>query len=158
SDRVGVLSAELVSLAAKFAEEGKNKAALKLAKSVLEPQENPRLAQLSQDSEERFLMSSATSRFDLSQYDEILKNTIPRLVATTGFAGFHLMCDLLDQALSLEPRREPNPRPWDFSYIWRPAIEDIPQNHLPDLKSSLISAVRDASEKLCREDPSRVPT
>jgi hypothetical protein len=97
SDRVGVLSAELVRLAAKFAEEGKQSAALKLAKSVLEPQETPRLAQLSQDSEERFLMSSATSRCDLSQYDEILKNRVPPLIAATSFAGFHLICDLLDR-------------------------------------------------------------
>ena len=116
--------------------------------AVLEPQQNPRLAQLSEDSEERFIMSSARPRFDLAHYEEILKNSVPRLIGATGVAGFHLMCDLLDQALSLEPRREEDPRPWDFSYIWRPAIEDIRQSNLPDLKSTLVSAVRDAAEIL----------
>jgi hypothetical protein len=90
SDRVGYLSAQLMALAVKFAEEGNKSAALALAKSVLEPQENPRLAQLSEDSEERFLMTSATSRFDLPQYEEILKNSGPQLIAATGFAGFFI--------------------------------------------------------------------
>ncbi len=157
SDRIGYLSEQLVVLAVKFAEEGRKREALALTKAVLEPQQNPRLAQLSEDSEERFIMSSARPRFDLSHYEEILKSSVPRLIGATGFAGFHLMCDLLDQALSLEPRREKDPRPWDFSYIWRPAIEDVRQNSLPDLKSSLVSAVRDAAEILCLEDSSHVP-
>src|SRR5205085_2487429 len=45
----------------------------------------------------------------------------------------------------------------DYSYIWRPAIEDHEQNHPLGLRDLLITAVRDAAEQIARANPSHVP-
>jgi hypothetical protein len=48
-------------------------------------------------------------------------------------------------------------RPEDYSYIWRPAIEEHAQNLRRDLRNRLVSVVRDAAEELIRIDPGQLP-
>ena len=148
--QVTLLPEKLGALAAHLARGGKTQEAVKLAATLLAPQADPRNEKASDDPE--FAATpEPQAQFDLWLYEQILKKDIPDLVASAGIAAFNLLSDLLDQAIKLSQRRG-NDGPEDLSYIWRPAVEDHEQNQLPELKSLLISAVRDAAEQIVRTD------
>ena len=59
----------------------------------------------------------------------------------------NLLCDLLDRTIALSDERS---RPYDLSFIWRPAIEDHGQNLNLGLKEILVVCVRDTAEHIGR--------
>lgn len=85
------------------------------------------------------------ARFNGWYYEQILKNYYPELIQEIGLPALHLLCDILEKAVrSSYPQ---NKEPEDHSDVWRPAIEDHPQNFpLPTLKDVLVSGVRDGAE------------
>lgn len=88
-------------------------------------------------------------------YDQILKEIGPIIVESSSLDGLVLFCNLLDSALRIiRPRN--NNGPEDLSHIWRPSIEDHPQNIVPSIESSLIVSVRNAAEQLCKNDPTNL--
>ena len=85
------------------------------------------------------------SKMELWDYEGILRDCIPHLLDAAPTETFNLLCDLLDKgALSLMERTPPD----DFSSVWRRAIEDHEQNSPHDLRDLLVSAIRDAAERL----------
>ena len=92
------------------------------------------------------------AQFDIWPYEQILKQNVPDLVKSAEIATLHMLCDLLDHAIALSQRRPEKEVQEDLSYIWRPAIEDHGQNQFPEMKSILVSAVRDAADQLIRSD------
>ena len=84
-------------------------------------------------------------------YAETLRTCLPALVAGGGPAVLDMMADLLDDAITrtaspamLESRQ-------DLSTCWRPAVEGWPADTDMDVKTALVSAVRDAAEQVVRE-------
>jgi Tn3 transposase DDE domain len=63
-----------------------------------------------------------------------------------------LLCDLLDQAIRLSQRDDKEGEPDDYSYIWRPAIEQ-PRHVVDNVRGMLVSAVCSAAERSARQDP-----
>ena len=88
--------------------------------------------------------------FDAWHYEQILKKHYPNLVCHGGLPALELLCDLLEKAIRLSRRRDDAKGPEDYSYIWRPAIEDHPQNLNHTIKDALVSALRDAAEHVVR--------
>jgi len=88
------------------------------------------------------------ARFEDWLYEQILKDHYPELVKAAGLPALELLCELLEKAIQFSPHREEGAE--DFSYTWRPAIEDHPQNLGHTVKDALVSAVRDASELLVK--------
>jgi hypothetical protein len=82
-------------------------------------------------------------------YEEGLKKAIPALLAADRERTFALLCDLLDRAMALS-RRKGEPEKQDYSYIWHNAIEQDEQP--PRLRSTIISAVRNAAETIVSGD------
>ncbi len=97
------------------------------------------------------------ARFDLWYYGEILKNNIPDLVTASGEETLLLLCELLGSAIALKRGVSQSDKPEDLSYIWRPAIEDHPQNQLHGIATLLASAVRDTAEQIAKTEPAKVP-
>ena len=95
------------------------------------------------------------ARFDTWYYGEILKKYIPDLVSVSGVKALLLLCDLLDSAVKFRRTNENNGTE-DFSYIWRPAVEDRDQNHSFGIASLLVSAVRDAAEQIAKDEPRKI--
>ena len=87
------------------------------------------------------------ARFDDWYYEQILVNHIPDLVEAAGERALILLCDLLNNAISFSLNLKEE-KGSDYSYIWRPAIEDHNQNHPYGIKCMLVTAVRDAAESL----------
>jgi hypothetical protein len=147
-DKIGFVNESLGSLSAHFAKGGETDAALHLASVVLEVIPDPRLSKALGTEREGLMMRHARAAYDLSHYEEILRKYSPQLIRSTGLRALALICDKLDRAIILEKTEPNDAEPWDLSYIWRPAIEDHAQNILPDLKSALISAIRDGTQML----------
>lgn len=87
---------------------------------------------------------------DRWEYEQILKKNIPSLVMAGGIPAFEWLCKLLSTAIRLSRRHDEDPEKpvRDYSYIWRPAIEEHEQNHKHDIKDALIDVVRDAAEQM----------
>lgn len=137
---------QLGKLVQRLAENGKIRAAVDLAKTLLElVPESPTDAEASGRGEVR-------PHFDVWHYEKILRENVPALVGAGGDRALSMLCDLLDSALALSsPRREPNV--WeDYSWIWHPAIEEHSQNSGQTARDALVAGVRDAAEQVVRCD------
>ena len=131
------LPEKLGALIVHLAKGGEVDTAIKLAKSLLE------IFPESKESPHR-----PEARFDSWTYEEILKKYIPELANIAPWQTLELLCNLLEKAIRLSyPDLEGN-NPEDFSYIWRPAIEDHEQNRgFGELKDLFVTAVRDVAKQ-----------
>jgi hypothetical protein len=80
-------------------------------------------------------------------------NQVPDLVTVAGEKALHLLCDLLESAIQLYTKGRAS---GDYSYAWRPAIEDSDHNHLADPKELLVSSTRDAAIQIVKGDPAKL--
>ena len=88
---------------------------------------------------------------DRWEYQRFLKEVLPSLREIEPWGALEMLADLLDQALRI---RSGNQQPHDYSYVWRPAIEDHEQNYdFSDVEGQLIVALRDVADHICVDDP-----
>jgi hypothetical protein len=88
---------------------------------------------------------------DRWEYQRFLKEVLPSLREVEPWGALEMIADLLDQALR---SRSGNQQPNDYSYVWRPAIEDHEQNYdFSDVEGQLIVALRDVADHICVNDP-----
>ncbi len=87
-------------------------------------------------------------RFDIWEYEQVLAAILPVLVKASCFEAFILLSDLLEAFIRLSRESENNKNYLDYSSIWRPAIEDHPQNLYNTLEDMLVSAIRDTAEQI----------
>ena len=148
ADRLGKLVSHL-------AHGGQSEKALDLAKALLEIHQEQKEPMEGFEGEKIQLPPEPKSVLSDWNYEQILEKNIPDLVKTAGFKALSLLCDLLEEAITLSGRTE-DVGPEDYSYIWRGAIESHNQNEGRDLKGLLVSAVRDASESIVSSNPALV--
>lgn len=96
-------------------------------------------------------------RFGTWEYEEILKRNIPDLVRASGIGAVELLCGLLEEAVRIKRGNQNESDAIDFSYIWRPAVEEHSQNYSHSTVDALISAVRDAVTSIGNDFPELVP-
>lgn len=159
------LSYYLGDLVQHLAEGGESATALKLAKALLslqpDPQYEDKVKGEEKYKESEFYLPYAPeprAKFDRWEYEQILKKNIPSLVIAGGIPIFEWLCKLLSMAIRLSRRHDENTEKpvRDFSYIWRPAIEEHEQNKKHDIKDTLIDVVRDAAEQLIEQDSDKL--
>jgi hypothetical protein len=143
-----LLPEKLGNLVAHLARGGEIDAALDLARVLLEVLPDKKRQEKTADNGAYTLPPEAIARFDQWDYAETLKKDIPELVKAAGIRAFDFLCELLGTAIRLSWRDGEKGAPEDHSYIWRPAIEDHPQNIVHTLKDSLVTSVRDAAESI----------
>jgi hypothetical protein len=90
------------------------------------------------------------------EYNAVLNALVPSLAAAIGQPALWAFVDALEDALDLW--RAKGSAPIDYSYIWRPAIEDHGQNLPIGAKDSLVSATRDTAEAVAGREPGDVLT
>lgn len=91
--------------------------------------------------------------YEMYQFEQVLSTVTPVLARQGGLDGLALLCDALATAIR-EPSGDDTRPHSDHSAIWRPAIEEHPQNGPTGFRASrqlLVTAVRDAAETLVRE-------
>ncbi len=141
-------------LMAQWADEGYTKQALRLARALLavlpDPERKPPSPR-----EGALPVYRPRARFDDFEYAEILRRHYPAVVGAAGLNALSVLCKLLKAAVhhSLAAQHAGQE---DASYLWRPAVEDHPQNFGDTIRDALVDAVRDAAEMLVRSDKASV--
>jgi hypothetical protein len=149
------LSEKLGSFISHLARGGQGSAALELARTVLAviPGEEVEATLPGGTSKWR---RDPQGRFDSWYYEEILKKNVPDLVTACGEKALVLLCDLLNSAVQNKRSHGGDEDSSDYSYVWRPVIEDHPQNQPYGLATMLVSAIRDAAETLAKCSPEKI--
>jgi hypothetical protein len=142
-----LLTEKLGALAVHLASGGEQEAGITLVRALLQVLPPKKIGKTPSTEEERFALSlrEARARFDEHIYEELLRKLVPELTKVLGLPALSLLCDML--SLAIEPSRH-SETVRDHSHIWRPAVEEHPQNQIPSLKSSLTTAARDAAEQI----------
>ena len=154
-----LLPDELGKLISHLAKGGEVDTALALARLLLElqtPDKKPA------DEEVIRWPGNPILRVDPHEYSELLRLRVPDLVETRPIETLEMLCDQLESAVRIHMRQDENTSqpPTDYSYIWRPAVEEYQQNAMRDrhdTKELLTSMIRDISERLVDRDPSILP-
>ncbi len=153
-----ILPSSLGRLVSHLARGGQSDAALELARRLLSIAANQGDSTEGVEDKVAGLVRRPRARFSDWTYGEILRLNVPDLLDAAPERTFSLLCDLLEEAIQVMREDEEDEKGHDYSFIWRPAIEEHEQNspggRLEDL---LVSAVRDAAERVASRDSSRVP-
>ena len=142
------LPEKLGRLVVHLAEGGQEQAALTLARTLLQVKPSD----LAEVEREAGFPPEVRARFDDWHYERLLEKCVPVLADRAGVAAFDLFSEFLESAVEVARNAEDSPAPEDYSYVWRPAIEDHPQNGPAGIRGLLVTAVRDAGERLARAD------
>jgi len=106
---------------------------------------------------EALLTTDDDGRQTVHYHRGLRESALPALVAAATGRAVEMLANVLETAVSrtsLEGMREP---PDDYSYSWRPAIEDHDQNSRHgDIKDFLVEALRDGAVQLVRENPDEI--
>jgi hypothetical protein len=149
-----VLPDTLGDLLTHLTDGGEIDAALHLARELLALQAEDRSAG-------DIAFTDPRPRFDVWDYQRILRENLPGLVSSAGERTLSLLCNVLEDAARISRgghnSDEMESRPyWDGFYVQRPAIEDHSQNEPYGLIDALITAIRDAAERLVAEGEASV--
>ena len=142
----GLVAERATALMRRFASDGLADPALQIARALLalEAREKPALSL----ADEPATRTEATPHIDDYWYRQLLDKEFKGVVAIAAMPSVRLLSDVLAEGLGLEHVSEEEALPGkreDFSWIWRPAIEDHSQNQDFDILAVLVEAVRDAS-------------
>ena len=141
---------EAAAAVSRLMREGKVKQGLKAAKKLLSLKRRPGALRSSPSDEALPVLSEPVGRLSDWEYAEATKKILPDLVDSAGFKGLELFSWLLAVAVRFS-RSDDEPDDSDaHSFIWRPAIEDHPQNVDRGVRCVLVTAVRDAAVRLAR--------
>lgn len=83
-------------------------------------------------------------------YKQVVERILPDLVDSAGLDGVRLFSSQLSVAVKFGRREDEPPESDGHSYVWRPAIEDHPQNWDHGVRCLLVTAARDAAVRLGR--------
>ena len=84
-------------------------------------------------------------RLAIWDYDSFVRECIPALIEQKPYETFRFLCAQLDFGMKIH--RGEGASIEDFSSIWMPSLE---YGHLPDIKGSLVVAVRDAALEIAK--------
>jgi hypothetical protein len=130
--------------------------ALNLAGSLLEILPDPGVRGKQATALGDMFFPEPRARCDAWEYQQVLTKNVPDLVRASGQRALDLLCGLLQRAIELSRRESDAEKAADYSYIWRPEL-DRGKSTNNDIKSMLVSAVRDALEYLAGEEPTILP-
>jgi hypothetical protein len=134
-----LLPEKVTQLIIHLADGGELVAAVRLARALLKPH-HPE----SEEIEGHILPVDPRPRFSHPEYGDVLDCVLSAVGTANPEAAYRLATDLLEDVLS---GGEPDiDRSADFSYMWRPTIEDAsPGRRHRDMRDDLITAVREAA-------------
>lgn len=148
-----LLPDKLADLAVHLVQGGFLEIAFDLVRELLRLQPDLRAGREGEHSE--FIRPEPMAKFDLWSYQKVIEKIQPALTDAAGLLSVRLFADLLTLALELS-RRPGEEHYEDLSLIWRPAIEEHPQNSRGNLPDVLVTATRDASVRQAQTDPAEV--
>jgi len=140
-----------------LSEGGKADVAFKLAKTLLSLRSDPdysnKLEIEKEHEDDEYMLPyypEPQAKFNYWEYEQILKKNIPALVEAGGISVLEWLCKQLSIAIHISRRydEDSEKQAQDYSYMWRPAIEENEQNIKHDIKNAIVDVVRDSAEQL----------
>ena len=129
--------------------------ALVATNSLLEVVPDPRAADKAAKGDFPFgLRPEAAARLSDWNYERVLEAIVEPLVDYAGLEGLRALSTLLATAQRLSRWEDDDSQ--DYSYVWRPAIEDHEQNSGRSIRDALVAATRDAALRLARQGPDQL--
>ncbi len=134
-----LLPEKVTQLIIHLAHGGELAAAVRLAGALLTPRHSE-----SAEIDGYSLPVDPQPRFGHPEYGDVLERVLSAVHGASPEAAYRLAADLLEDVLAAgDPAIDPSA---DFSYIWRPTIEDAsPGRRHRDMRDDLITAVREAA-------------
>ncbi len=141
-----LLPEKLGQLSTKLVEDGYIVLAVSLMEELLQPSNTSERATIG-------TLGEIRGKIDEWQYEKLVKERIPILVNRAGVMALENLCFLLDKGLKQlgygQDIDEYTGVIDDYSWIWRPAIEEHKQNKpYGAIEDFLVIAVRDAAQQL----------
>ena len=133
---------KLARLAVHFSKGGQTKPAIKVARALLQVDGR------SSDTLNKAALPPL-SRRDEWEYERVLSILIADMMQAAPWETLTILANALRGAIGIKGSGSDR----DYSFIWRPAIEDHEQNSDRSLADHLIKAIRDESLKLLDGDP-----
>lgn len=154
------LADEVGNLVSYLARNNQVKAAIQIARELLQVYPDSRTDQYQGQNRNRYFFPKPRTRVNQYIYNHILKKNIPDLVAADAEQALMLICDLIKDSIEFSgysSEQQRNEFIWeDNSKIWRALIEDSSQNFgSQDLQNSLVSTLRDAAQQILTIDQSQ---
>ena len=140
---------QAASAVARLVRDGKIKQGMTAAETLLGLERRSPLSDGFQDDEIPTL-PEPVGRLKDWEYDRAIAAILPDLVDSAGLDGLELFSSLLSVAVEFSRSEGEPPDSDGHSWVWRPAIEDHPQNADRDVRCTLVTAVRDAAVRLAR--------
>ena len=126
---------ELIQIVQRLAKEtGTHSHAFGLARAYLFPKVQP---------------ESRSQRHEEHHFFKALESLTPVMVSLRPKETLHLLSEKLLEAI--KAKKLHSDIPFDYSYIWRPAIEEHEQNRTYDLAGKFVTPLRDAAERAVRD-------
>lgn len=136
-----ITSEKIADLCVKLGNENEMDAALELYEVILDVRGPDKKGELA--------LQEAYPYHDLWMYEQILKKVSPLVLSKSPCKVIELLCRVLSKAISLERSDERKSSYEDLSFIWRPAIEDHPQNRdRSNAKGLLVNTIRECLESI----------
>lgn len=136
-------------LAARLVMEGETEGAINLLSTLLKVERKKR-----RSSDEPWPpYRPVTSRIYLSDFRQIIDESLPALIQRAGRAALEMLCTLLGTAAKISHRA--GTVEWDDnSALWHAAIGEEEEDDHDDVRMVLASAARKVAEEVVRQDPS----
>jgi len=101
------------------------------------------------------LLEHAKTFMDPWNYREEMKKCLATLTKQGGTQFISTLCQLLNDFLCIEAK-DGFQGPDDYSYVWRPAIDEHEQNIHDDPRDTVVTATRDCLVLIALESPSNI--
>lgn len=148
-NRISIEFSNITTLIDTLAEEGEIAAAIRLFASVFSIFPAPKQLK----SRKHALDAEPSSFMDAWHYNQQLEKCVPTLTRFAGLRFLSCLSKLLADYIRLKNSRPEFQGPDDLSYIWRPAVEGLPQNIYEDVRDSLVTAIRECAESIASQSP-----
>lgn len=147
---IGHFDDQAASVVARLVRDGMIEQGLTAAEALLGLDRRATASDSSEDDKTPEQPPEPVGRIGEWEYDRVVTKILPDLVDSAGIDGLRLFASLLSLAVEFS-RSEGEPPDSDaYSVIWRPAIEDHPQNWDRGIRSVLVTAARDAAVRLAQ--------
>lgn len=155
SNMIGFHGGELVAdLAVKFAKVGKKVAAMSLISSLLKLSQDYRLKGKGAGKKNDYFNLEPSMKLDSWEYEQVTKKQLVELADYYPIDVLKLSAEILVDSIVFSSRGKE--APYDYSYIWRKAIESHERNSPNFLKSKLVAVVRDIASKIVEHHPEKL--
>lgn len=141
---IWIIDEKLGDIIASLAASGKGDEALNLTRLVFAVEKHRVTGDIA---------SSLKTPLDEWHYKELLEKLAPKIVDSLGPPAVRCIADLLQNAVSISSGKNSDAGYNDYSYVWRPAIEDHQQNLARSIREALVASVRDSAISLIRRHP-----